>query len=1425
MLQKKQKGQGLVEFALILPFLLMALLGIVEAARLIWAYTTVQTAARETVRYAITGKPYITSNFTYCNNPTGEPGASAPWNCNDDLYYSQRVEALRAVARNRLSYLPLKAECTVSADIAANIPSCTEGPGKYGIMIIGQRISPTLAITTPVEEYDYPGSQGLNLKVRIFYNVEMFDPLYDALSDAMLGRPDSYIQVSGELTMQNEGIEPALGNVPPPAIGSGNLITNTTAGAGPNGELIWSVSGYTVKQNQELTVHLENHQSQGGPYDIFLGTTKICSAVNTSTQNNGDYNCLIDPNFPPGLYDLFSTRENQYPNRLATAPQQVKVEVNTTPTIVIEDPDTGQPRDFWANNSYLQIELVAHDSALQPFNIYFNYGLPSQQTIATGVNANVTLPPWQVVVGGNLCPVGGTPCTIQSRRASDNSFVASADLFISLPEIVIVGGGTQFAQGEVIFILLKGHTPDKQYDLQITDSGGNAVYLGRTSQPTNSLGETTVPIAWTVYEPGVPGWPGGWPNGPSTITSHPVADPPSMTSANRVATKQIDINTPAGPFITVDGGYTWPINSTITIRVHQHPPAGNPHYLNFGPFRVPVTGASPADTFNVGSTGSAAQNYLIPPGAASGAPTSQTIASFRNSDNQLMAQRNVTVLPVPLITVLEGDRALPDATITIKLTNHTPNSAYQIVYAGVTLLEASGQPFTIQTDSSGQGQRTYSLLTLPSSSPAANPANYGIAYPLNSQQTIPPNAIVAATTLTIDSADLKVTQVQLPASVAINTNIPMTVTIQNTKPVTIARYFDIDLYADPSPLVPAYKPNQFNFPGDVKLWKAPIVAPYGQPGDTFSLTQPFSLTTYGKHTFYGYADTSNFIFNENSEVNNVLSNTITIGCNYPFITDGFSNLSAWAPAVRYNPGDTQNQSGSYPGIFGNRLRMSNDGKSTSGVDDNASSKGHVFLYRTQSVATQPGLDVWVQVTDVPETANFAKGGLQVRANPADGQSAKIEFNLAWDNSNSKHRIQMNYRATGGATGGQNTNGLYTVTTGNPVWLRIKREPNSNTFTFYYAQQAAAPTSAQWTIYATQTVAISPTVYVGLFNASYVDNTSGLSEFDNFTVSDTSVCPVAVNPTPPPVPPGLTLCTDPLKNKSFETLTDWVLAGGEGVVTGPGGHTGSRQLLADSFSGGYKKPFFYQQFQMPATLLATTTLKLNFFYTLNNLGDGDDVNDKYYAVVATGPSLLATQISNPIEIANGDVPPDSSAAPANTGTGWIEKNLNLPLASGVNLASYAGQNLYLYIYNTSNTIGVGCDPPGCHASEFHFDDVNLGICTGEPEPTSATTKLTGDVVLHQLGTPPQKIAGVTVWAYAENGALNKTFTIQNGKFNFFNLPATPSGTKYFIYAEYHIIDPNDPNQIETLAANTTVLLKTIHTVQNPLVTRLDLFPTN
>jgi len=48
-----ERGQSLVEFALILPIFLLVLFGIIDLGRGVYAYNTIQNAAREAVRVAI----------------------------------------------------------------------------------------------------------------------------------------------------------------------------------------------------------------------------------------------------------------------------------------------------------------------------------------------------------------------------------------------------------------------------------------------------------------------------------------------------------------------------------------------------------------------------------------------------------------------------------------------------------------------------------------------------------------------------------------------------------------------------------------------------------------------------------------------------------------------------------------------------------------------------------------------------------------------------------------------------------------------------------------------------------------------------------------------------------------------------------------------------------------------------------------------------------------------------------------------------------------------------------------------------------------------------------------------------------------------------------------------------------------------------
>ena len=52
---RSHPGQGMVEFALALPILLMMVFGIIEFGRLLQAWLALENGARFAVRYAVTG--------------------------------------------------------------------------------------------------------------------------------------------------------------------------------------------------------------------------------------------------------------------------------------------------------------------------------------------------------------------------------------------------------------------------------------------------------------------------------------------------------------------------------------------------------------------------------------------------------------------------------------------------------------------------------------------------------------------------------------------------------------------------------------------------------------------------------------------------------------------------------------------------------------------------------------------------------------------------------------------------------------------------------------------------------------------------------------------------------------------------------------------------------------------------------------------------------------------------------------------------------------------------------------------------------------------------------------------------------------------------------------------------------------------------
>src|SRR5262245_21338601 len=107
--QHDRFGQGLVEFALILPVLLLVLFGIIEFARILQAWLSVENGARFGVRYAVTG----TFDPKYCADAASHLEAAYPGIGADDLAdgvvdclipssqsnYQTRQDALKDYAR------------------------------------------------------------------------------------------------------------------------------------------------------------------------------------------------------------------------------------------------------------------------------------------------------------------------------------------------------------------------------------------------------------------------------------------------------------------------------------------------------------------------------------------------------------------------------------------------------------------------------------------------------------------------------------------------------------------------------------------------------------------------------------------------------------------------------------------------------------------------------------------------------------------------------------------------------------------------------------------------------------------------------------------------------------------------------------------------------------------------------------------------------------------------------------------------------------------------------------------------------------------------------------------------------------------------------------------------------------------------------
>jgi len=119
--RRAQRGQGLAEFALVFPIIVLLLVAIFDIGRGVYAYTSIANAARQGARVAAVNQLYPAESDTICNEnmPVEDlaAGGTPTWS----------ARACAAAAANSLGLRPTNVTVTYAAP-SGSILACPAGP-------------------------------------------------------------------------------------------------------------------------------------------------------------------------------------------------------------------------------------------------------------------------------------------------------------------------------------------------------------------------------------------------------------------------------------------------------------------------------------------------------------------------------------------------------------------------------------------------------------------------------------------------------------------------------------------------------------------------------------------------------------------------------------------------------------------------------------------------------------------------------------------------------------------------------------------------------------------------------------------------------------------------------------------------------------------------------------------------------------------------------------------------------------------------------------------------------------------------------------------------------------------------------------------------------------------------------------------------
>jgi len=1491
----KQRGQSLVEFALILPILVLLLLGIFEGGHIIQAYISAQNASQQAARFAVAGRPL---------NNDGDP-----WTRPDHI----RVEAIKQIAINAsvgTAYTQIYSTTNIFEDCnAGSDPNCS---GVLGIQIEGQND------TSLVYETDSAGIQGLNVKVRVYHNVEIWDPIYAAIA------PGGFVRVRAETVMRNEGVDVTLG-------GLETIIDNDPSPPNnpplpPPEPFIDALEGDTFSPDSQMTFRLINHTA-GNTYDIYFNdgnSTVKAGSVVVDGSGTALLPWTIPSNTVLGGRLIKSTPPGQPDNPVAQ--NTLIIESSQFGDIIINNNTSPQ----WPLNSLLEYRLVEHDGTSAVLEIS---GAAPDTTVRQTTS---------FVIDENTRESTTTENYIIPDTLAEGVYVFNTAQ--ATRTVTFVEGCIKVDQGVCdeptppvypdqtqIFVHVENHAANRQYRLDLVDEFGATIET-IADIITDGSGQRF----GTLYT--IPANRAG----KHFIVSYDTGNPNDIPGGREIVRKEITINTPNNAFIVVQGGYKWPSGSTILYQLRKHEP--NTRYDIYWTEVDPPQDSTKIYTNTNAPTNAVGEvwlDYTIPDDIPTGLYDLQSRLGVADGGVPTTPISGTTLYPIevqgqPYLNIKEGNPQVPGATITIELGTHVINSEYDLylVLDNGDYLKISDDPVVV--DGNGDGELEFLIPTT-----LETGQSYLIqSYPKDSdpENTDP----TAETTLTLTAPDLQVTAINLPVSPSFNTPITVSVTVANMSGVTIThRSFDVDLYIDP-----LFPPNLGRSlpPGETKLWLEP---PFPMNSTRTITTQ---ITLYGafEHDIWGRADTSNRVI-ETDELNNLLNvSVVPQSCQLELTGSNFSDVNT----IAYGDADDISDPATIS-ISGETVTLTNKGSGSSGLNDN--DFGYFFAYQ------QLTNDFDVRVRAVSQTGgnglnDAAHFGLEVRAS-LDPDADKIQWVTSKGQSLGYQQRQLN---TGIPLDGEFGLGA----NNQPVWLRIVKAGSK--FTLYYSTDNANPPD-NWIEMRTLTAnGLAGNVYLGLMNTPLDGSQANEVTFDGFhvcgnvggtcgpvreaqglivinatnfinSVADTNQDPnlnglkwagtvrddlsgmvvpkqnpqarigngddvekaarldyevdvsnagtyyvwlLAARPanndqdnsayfglrseppdrsqywrtreTPgqiewfddvlgggvnqvnlkvgqnmlslwmhkdgfelyqilltkdenfdptgqgtfnqsqcaslgvPPAPPGLQQCQESIVNGDFESdalMSEWIYPSISQQVsrtTAPhffGPNQSFSMVLPDTLVGCIpRQPWLYQEFTVPSwiitpTINAGTTMKLKLHAGVNP--EGSPEPDELFVTLRDQTGTF--NVTNPVTVAIGSEQP-TLVPPVNNNNGWKLKEFNLAQAfnSPADLLQYRDQNLQLY-FEAPN-------PAGSDSTQFYLDNVSLEICSTEPTPDDYNTLVAGEIRVLIDGVPTAK-PGIFVWIYAIEGEMQKTYTIQDSSFSFYDLPAASGGTTYILYAEY------------------------------------------